>query len=221
MTNKPLLGVLVLTAALLPIYWSWEPSVAGQAAAAQGGAPRAAQPVLPEMDPKTIGSGPPATAPEGRAPSASGVAALTPPSAAATAVLRPPLPRPETYKLTRTLPSQQGEQTIHLEGRTERLIGTRTVADERGPQVILITRDEDSGALSYWQSGLRFALKPGQDHEAFLRDRPKFTRRFVNADFADVALDAADVADAYRSLAADPRVAKVRLLALPRRDKLK
>ena len=228
MIDKPAMAAVSAAVALLLAWWQLAPSEAAHAPPASRETVGPDRPALPMGATASVADpGPPAQPVPGAAAAsaptaAASITATAPPGGAAPrTAARPRLPSAESYKLSRILPSDQGEQDIRVEGRQERIIGTRAVADEHGAQTILITRDEGSGALSYWQSGLRFALKPGQDHEAFVREHPKFKRRFVNTDYADVALDAADLAEAYRALAADPRVASVRLLALPRQNKLK
>jgi hypothetical protein len=142
-----------------------------------------------------------------------GLAAAVGAASAQAVVAPPPVPLPA---LTRSL---SGDQTIQIDGRTQRLLGTREITDAHGPQTLLLVRDERSGAIGYWQSGLRFALKPGVDREAFLREHLALRRQFLNTDYADVAADAADLAAAYRTLSADTRVAGVQLLPLQQRVK--
>lgn len=205
--NKPYLGVAVVLLAL--VVWQAvsshsPPSMTegsmgtGVASAHSGNAPSRDPPdVAGRSDPAV-----PATE--------AGPAAST--RTATAAMAHPPI---ESYRLTRSL---SGDQTIQFEGREQRLLGTREVVSDGGSQTILLVRDELSGTIGYWQSGLRFALKPGVDREAFLREHFALRRLFVNTEYVDVAADAAALAGSYRSLAADPRVAGVQLLRLPRRD---
>lgn len=129
------------------------------------------------------------------------------------AVVHPPM---ESYLLTRSL---SGHQNIQFEGREQRLLGTRDVSSHGTRQTILLVRDELSGSIGYWQSGLRLALEPGVDQDAFLREHNTLIRQFVNSDYIDVAADAASLAVAYRSLSGDSRVADVQLLRLQRHNK--
>ena len=150
-----------------------------------------------------------------------GAEALTPPAARAAAVT-PPAVRPSPQSaaqlneeanlgLTTRL---SGEQRITLDQRERTILGARVVSADEGAQTLVLSRDEASGQIEYWQPALRFALRPGLDAEAFLRSQPRLRRLFVNADYVDVAVDPGDLAAAFRALASDPAVTGVRLLPL-------
>lgn len=106
-----------------------------------------------------------------------------------------------------------GEQKVSYGGRDRTVLGTKEVVDPSGPpQTVLLVRDEESGQIDYWQPGLRVELKPGNDYAAFIAERTGLTRRFANSQYADVGVDAADIARIHAELAADPRVVRVEFL---------
>ena len=106
-----------------------------------------------------------------------------------------------------------GEQKVTYGGRDRTVLGTKEVADPPAPpQTVLPVRDEESGQIDYWQPGLRVELKPGNDYAAFIAERTGLTRRFANSQYADVGVDAADIARIHAELAADPRVVRVEFL---------
>lgn len=114
--------------------------------------------------------------------------------------------------LTRQL---SGEQTVTYGGRDRTVLGTKQVGNApETPQTVLLVRDEESGQIDYWQPGLRIELKPGNDYTAFMAERAGLTRRFANSQYADVGVDAADIARVYAELKADPRVTRVEFLPL-------
>ena len=144
---------------------------------------------------------------------------LTSPSAAAptlqsaTPGVAVPDTRPEWVRnppelgLTRTL---SGDQSVRYDGRPRTVLGTK-----EGPsQPVLLVRDETSGQIDYFQSGLTFRLKPGADFEAFIRERKAMQRYFSNADYATVMVDAGSIAGEYDALQNDPRVTLVTFLKL-------
>jgi hypothetical protein len=114
--------------------------------------------------------------------------------------------------LTRLL---SGNNVVTYEGRERVVLGTKQMGAAESPKTVLLVRDEVSGKVDYWQSGLRIALKPGNDHEAFVKERGKLNRGFVNVVQADVLVDAADIASEYAAILADPRVASVEFLPFP------
>lgn len=112
--------------------------------------------------------------------------------------------------LTRLL---SGEQKVTYGGRDRTVLGTKEVVNPPAPaQTVLLVRDEESGQIDYWQPGLRVELKPGNDYTAFIAERTGLTRRFANSQYADVGVDAADMAKIHAELSADPRVVRVDFL---------
>ena len=112
--------------------------------------------------------------------------------------------------LTRQL---SGEQKVTYGGRDRTVLGTKEVVNPPAPpQTVLLVRDEESGQIDYWQPGLRVELKPGNDYAAFIAERTGLTRRFANSQYADVGVDAADMAKIHAELTADPRVVRVEFL---------
>ena len=107
-----------------------------------------------------------------------------------------------------------GTHKVSYDGRERSVLGTKQITNQNGTQAVLLVRDDSSGQIDYWQSGLRFELRPGTDYEAFIRGRSALTRRFVNIEHAQVAVDAASIASEYAALQADPRVVSVSLLPL-------
>ena len=77
-----------------------------------------------------------------------------------------------------------------------------------------VGRDEASGQIDYFQSGLTFRLKPGADFEAFIRERKAMQRSFSNTDYATVLVDASSIASEYNALQNGPRVTLVTFLKL-------
>jgi hypothetical protein len=78
----------------------------------------------------------------------------------------------------------------------------------------LLVRDETSGQIDYFQSGLTFRLKPGTDFDAFIRERKAMRQYFSNTDYATVMVDAGSIAREYNALQNDPRVTLVTFLKL-------
>lgn len=107
-----------------------------------------------------------------------------------------------------------GVQKVSYAGRDRTVLGTKEVANSNGLQTVLLVRDEQSGQIDYWQSGLRIELQPGNDHEAFVRENPLLKRRFVSTSYAEVLVDAADIAGVHTVLSTDPRVQSVRFISL-------
>ena len=107
-----------------------------------------------------------------------------------------------------------GTHKVSYDGRERSVLGTKQITNASGTQAVLLVRDDRSGQIDYWQSGLRFELRPGTDYEAFIQGRSALTRRFVNIEHAQVAVDAANIASEYAALQADPRVVSVGLLPL-------
>lgn len=108
-----------------------------------------------------------------------------------------------------------GEQTVTYGGRDRTVLGTKEVVNAaEAPQTVLLVRDEESGQVDYWQPGLRIELKPGNDYSAFMAERAGLTRRFANSQYADVGVDAADIAKVHAELKADPRVTRVEFLPI-------
>ena len=132
------------------------------------------------------------------------------PSAVTTAA---PDTRPEWIRnppelgLTRVL---AGDQAVSYDGRARTVLGTK----EGSAQSVLLVRDEGSGQIDYFQSGLTFRLKPGTDFEAFIRERKAMQRSFSNSDYATVLVDAGSIASEYNALQNDPRVTLVTFLKL-------
>ncbi len=117
---------------------------------------------------------------------------------------------PPNYELTRVL---QGDQAVRYDGRARTVMGTRAAGTKEAPdQALLLVRDEESGQVDYFQSGLQFKLKPGSDLEAFIKERSNMVKLFANADYATVTVDAARIAAEFTALQNDPRVAYVGFL---------
>lgn len=106
-----------------------------------------------------------------------------------------------------------GDQKIIYGQRERTVLGTKEVGTPPDiPQTVLLVRDEQSGQIDYWQSGLRIELKPGNDYGAFIAERAGLTRRFANSTYADVGVDAADIAKLHAELLADSRILSVQFL---------
>ena len=105
-------------------------------------------------------------------------------------------------------------QTLQIGDRKWTVLGTRDVTQDTGQKSILVLRDEISGQLDYRQSALRFVLQPGNNYEAFIRERRNAQRVFVNVLYGEIAVDAAYIAAEYTALASDKRVAKVQFMPL-------
>jgi hypothetical protein len=117
---------------------------------------------------------------------------------------------PPNYALTRAL---QGDQAVSYDGRARTVLGTRPAGTKEAPtQPMLLVRDETSGQVDYFQSGLQFKLKPGTDFEAFIQERSNMVKQFANADYATVMVDAAAIAAEFKALQSDPRVTYVAFL---------
>jgi hypothetical protein len=114
---------------------------------------------------------------------------------------------PPDLGLTRLL---AGDQAVSYDGRARTLLGTK----EGSAQPVLLVRDDTSGQIDYFQSGLTFRLKPGSDFEAFIRERKAMQRYFSNTDYATVMVDAGSIASEYKALQSDPRVTLVTFLKL-------
>lgn len=111
--------------------------------------------------------------------------------------------------LTREL---SGAQAVSYDGRSRTVLGTKETTNSQSTQTVLLVRDDTSGQIDYWQPALKIVLKPGNDYEAFIRERPGLQRRFVNIEHAQVAVDAANIASEHAALSADARVASVSLM---------
>ncbi|MFZ6743854.1 hypothetical protein ACO0LC_11550 [Undibacterium sp. JH2W] len=109
-------------------------------------------------------------------------------------------------RLDRRLPDYH---TMKIDERNWAILGSREADGIGGKQTVLVMRDEVSGQLAYRQSALRFLLKDGTDYEAFIRERSKARRLFVNPLYGEIAVDAADITAEYVALAKDERVAKL------------
>ncbi|MCH8622111.1 hypothetical protein [Undibacterium sp. TS12] len=105
-------------------------------------------------------------------------------------------------------------RTMKIEDRNWAILGSREAEGAAGKQTVLVLRDELSGQLAYCQSGLRFVLKDGVDYEAFIRERSKARRLFVNPLYGEIALDLADITDEYVDLSKDERVARLDFIPL-------
>lgn len=117
------------------------------------------------------------------------------------------LRNPPELGLTRTL---TGNQAVSYDGRQRTVLGTK----DSSAQPVLLVRDESSGQIDYFQSGLQFRLKPGADFEGFIRERKAMQRYFSNSDYAIVMVDADRIASEYNALQNDPRVVMVTFLKL-------
>ncbi len=107
-----------------------------------------------------------------------------------------------------------GEHLLTMSARRHRVLGTNQLLDSSGrSQTVLLVRDELSGQISYYLPGLQFSLKDGVDYEAFIREYAGLTRLFVNTMYAQVGVDAAEIANRYAALSADGRVVKLRLMS--------
>jgi hypothetical protein len=106
-----------------------------------------------------------------------------------------------------------GEHRLQMDGRVHRVLGSKEVVDQAGKsETMLLIRDELSGQISYRLSGLQFTLKDGVDYEAFIREHRSMRRLFVNPLYAQVAVDAGDIAEQFSALARDARVARLRFM---------
>ncbi|MFZ6875145.1 hypothetical protein ACO0LF_24025 [Undibacterium sp. Di27W] len=114
-------------------------------------------------------------------------------------------------RLDRRLPEYHA---MKIDDRNWAILGSREADGINGKQTVLVMRDEVSGQLAYRQSALRFVLKDGMDYEAFIRERSKARRLFVNPLYGEIALDAADITAEYAALAKDERVAKLDFIPL-------
>lgn len=143
-----------------------------------------------DQSPNTMATaGSPGTIPHGRAPTGIEIAALG---------------------LTRQL---TGDHLVTMDSRRQRVLGSKEVIDQAGrSDTMLVIRDEISGQLSHRRSGLQFALKPGVDPEAFIAEHRAMRRVFVNPVYAQVLIDAAEIAAHYNALGRDDRVASVRFM---------
>lgn len=149
--------------------------------------------------------------------------APAPPSAAPAAVVPPPSrpasgPGSAAYeamvesRLTRRL---QGAHPLRIDGVDLEILGTQLPSEGRADEPYLVVRNPRTGEVKYWQSGLRFAVRQGVDPEYFIRQNIEMRRLFVNPQYAEVAVDAAQLSAVYARMSADPRVAGVRLLPIP------
>ncbi len=138
---------------------------------------------------------------------AKSLATATQPSASAPDTRPEWVRNPPDLGLTRLL---AGDQAVSYDGRARTVLGTK----DGSPQPILLVRDEASGQIDYFQSGLQFRLKPGTDFEAFIRERKAMQRYFNNSDYATVMVDAGSIASEYNALQNDPRVTLVTFLKL-------
>lgn len=112
--------------------------------------------------------------------------------------------------LTRQL---AGDHLVTMDNRRQRVLGSKEVIDQAGrSDTMLVIRDEISGQLSYRRSGLQFVLKPGVDPEAFIAEHRAMRRVFVNPLYAQVLIDAAEIAAHHNALSRDGRVASVRFM---------
>lgn len=117
---------------------------------------------------------------------------------------------PPDLGLTRVL---TGEQEVLLGGKPHKVLGTKpSKSEEILGQPVLLVRDEKSGQIEYFQSGLQFRLAAGASYSAFLQEHPQMQVIFYNTDFAKVKVDAALIAESFRRLSADPRVTFVGFL---------
>lgn len=99
--------------------------------------------------------------------------------------------------------------TLMYDNRERSVLGTKETTNQNGTQTVLVTRDNRTGQIDYWQPALRIVLQPGNDYEAFIKERSALTRRFVNSEHAQVSVDAAVFAREFGLLSSDPRVASV------------
>lgn len=99
--------------------------------------------------------------------------------------------------------------TLMYDNRERSVLGTKETTNQNGTQTVLVTRDNRTGQIDYWQPALRIVLQPGNDYEAFIKERGALTRRFVNSEHAQVSVDAAVFAREFGLLSSDPRVARV------------
>lgn len=99
--------------------------------------------------------------------------------------------------------------TLMYDNRERSVLGTKETTNQNGTQTVLVTRDNRTGQIDYWQPALRIVLQPGNDYEAFIKERSALTRRFVNSEHAQVSVDAAAFAREFGLLSSDPRVASV------------
>ncbi len=117
---------------------------------------------------------------------------------------------PPELGLTRAL---TGDQAVSYDGRPRTVLGTKeSQAKDTMGQPVLLVRDENSGQIDYFQSGLQFRLKPGNDFSAFIAERTAMRSQFSNADYANVMVDAGNITSEFKALKNDPRVSFVSFL---------
>lgn len=117
---------------------------------------------------------------------------------------------PPDLGLTRTL---TGDQAVSYDGRPRTVLGTKeSQASGSVGQPVLLVRDENSGQIDYFQSGLQFRLKPGNDFAAFIAERTALRSQFSNADYANVMVEPDQIASEFKALQNDPRVSFVTFL---------
>ena len=80
---------------------------------------------------------------------------------------------------------------------------------------MLVMREDRNVQVDYWQPALRIVLKPGDNYEAFIKGHTTLTRRFVNLEHAQVAVDVADIGRKPGALGNDPRVTSVDFMPVP------
>lgn len=107
-----------------------------------------------------------------------------------------------------------GNQAVNYGGVEHRILGTKLTSSPDSQQTVLVVRDETTGKIDYWQSGLRIVLKSGNDYEAFVQEHSRVKRGFVNSEQAQVMVDATDIAAEFSAIAKDPRVSSVEFLQL-------
>ena len=205
--SKAIAFVVVILSAAWIWHFQTQAQRATQAAVTAPALPAAA---LAAPAPATMATTAP-VAPSAATPAAT--PATTPAPASASVATTTPDTRPEWVRnppelgLTRLL---AGDQTVSYDGRARTVLGTK----ESSGQPVLLVRDEASGQIDYFQSGLTFRLKPGYDFETFVRERKAMQRHFSNTDYATVLVDAGSIASEYNALQNDPRVTLVTFLKL-------
>ena len=205
--------IILLVGAMLLVGWYYYfQTDAGRATQAALPAPSAAAPTA--AAPRAVAATGAAVTPAVTAAATPAVAAVAAPSLAPAAVTTAApdtraewIRNPPELGLTRAL---AGDQAVSYDGRARTVLGTKNGS----AQPVLLVRDEASGQIDYFQSGLTFRLKPGVNFEAFIGERKAMLPSFSNTDYATVLVDAGSIASEYNALQNDPRVTLVTFLKL-------
>jgi hypothetical protein len=211
-TNRTVaLGLIVLMGGVAWLSWGFSDS---ENAAQTVPLPLPAAAPLVASSGRVALSAQPTVASSGAVSDSSAFMARSPASAAAPSSLPAWVRNPPDLGLTRVL---SGDQEVLLRDKAHKVLGTKpSKAEATLGQPVLLVRDETSGQVEYFQSGLQFRLVTGSDYPAFLQEHPQMQLLFHNTDFATVKVDAGFIAENFRMLSQDPRVTFVGFL-IPQR----